>query len=199
MRRNFGSLNLAALDLQLDAASLLHLQQQQYHHHDALTCDLADLHVRDDDSDAVGFPIELVAQAADDHERAYSPSARRRKRSYSEHAPLPANHIASPTAVEMRSPTLPIITSSTSSSLDPRAYHHHAELHALRCLSLNLMLSSSLPGHSHVAVTAPQPSTSMPKLELELGGSCQPHSDRVATALLAARRTSLPRNMIQSA
>lgn len=176
MRRNFGSLNLAALDLSAPP--------------DALAHDLADLELADPQQTPhlmgaaadhiVGFPIELFAQAA-----AESAMLRRRKRSFSDHAPPP--HSTTPTMA------LPVAT--TTAAATARAQLHHAELHALRCLSLNLMLSSSVPGgRSSVAVTAPQPSTSMPKM-VEL--ACQPQSDR--TLLGAARRSSLPRNMIQSA
>jgi hypothetical protein len=241
MRRNYGSLNLAALDLSSSSATI---DDSRCHHQESfmLAHDLAHLDVsseHDDCASAVGCPIESFAmmhdgdECGDAYARADAP--RCRKRSLSEHG-LGAEMRASSASITSTCSTastcsnasstgitIPVTSTMIKPSLQSSSYNHHSsiqkqhnlaldlpprlveqhhmELNALRCLSLNLMLSSSTPSGSGSSgmMTMPQLSTSVPKVnsfEFEIG--CQPQTDRVTAALLAGRRVSLPRNMIQS-
>jgi hypothetical protein len=236
MRRNYGSLNLAALDLHHASGATV----DPSFHDAALTHELAHLEMvdHDDCASSVGFPMESLAALMEGNDDvhvdadALSPPLRR-KRSLSEHGLHAEIRAASSvsTSIPISSPSTTTATTPTSApvavapkysnsytaaapvyqhqialDLPPRLVEqHHIELNALRCLSLKMMLSassvstSSSTGGGNVLTVVPQPSTSMPKMNsFEFDMGCQPQSDRVKTTLLATRRGSLPRNMIQS-
>ncbi|GAB9465797.1 hypothetical protein Gpo141_00003189 [Globisporangium polare] len=232
MRRNYGSLNLAALDLSTNNARAT-VDSNSFTGQESLTHELAHLDFHDECASAVGYPIEFFADDAYAH--AEAPRCRKRSLSaFSLSAETRASSSASitstcstasissdvSTGISIPVPSSPVKSSpqaTTSSYYHPvQKQHnlaidlpqrlveqHHMELNALRCLSLNLMLSSSSPCGSGSGVggimTVPQPSTSVPKMSaFEFEISCQPQGDRVSAALLAGRRGSLPRNMIQS-
>lgn len=233
MRRNYGSLNLAALDLSTNARATVDSSgsnsSQQYAQESSLLAhELAHLDFHDECASAVGYPIEFFADDA----HADAPRCRKRNLSaFNLSAETRASSSASITStcstasstssnvstgisIPVSAPTEP--TKQANSYYPIQKQHnlaidlpqrlveqHHMELNALRCFSLNLMLSSSSPcgnGSGGGIVTVPQPSTSVPKMNaFEFEISCQPlQGDRVSAALLAGRRGSLPRNMIQS-
>lgn len=225
MRRNYGSLNLAALDLSANARATVDISGSS----SLLAHELAHLDMHDDcASSAVGYPIESFF--ANDDAYALADAPRCRKRSLSKFGLSAETRASSSTSIASTCSTssstssqntsvstgitipvptsAPVMSSSQANSYYPiKKQHnlaialpqHHVELNALRCLSLNLMLPSSSSSGNPI-VTVPQPSTSVPKMNaFEFEISCQPQSDRVTAALLTAgRRGSLPRNMIQS-
>jgi hypothetical protein len=229
MRRNYGSLNLAALDLSSTSATVDHSGNC---FHESLTHELANLEVvESDDCASIGFPMEHFAMAPDnDDAYARADAPRCRKRSLSEHgldaemrAAAASTSACTSTATSSCIPitsalvsAAPVIKVTSSSYTQPQYQHqialdlpprlveqHHIELNALRCLSLKMMLSASSASSSSSSnsgkALVPQLSTSMPKVNsFEFDMGCLPQNDRVKTTLIAARRGSLPRNMIQS-
>ncbi|KAE8878018.1 hypothetical protein PF005_g17330 [Phytophthora fragariae] len=189
MKRNFGSLNLAALDLSspfhtgADSADSSLEDRFSAMDPSAEDCSMdGDSEYSSDDN--VGFPMERMEMPrADVHsvpqdmdldmedampELSLPARSQLASRSHSENGDVRASHVLHPSSSEI-----------------PHHLHdqHHMELNALRCLSLKVMLSNmstSAPNSANANVASSKPSYAYPGV-----------NDRAKTALLPIRQPSL--------
>lgn len=213
MRRNYGSLNLAALDLHdAGAGSAVDGLEREFSALDpcAFECDSVDSSCSDEFARCIGFPMERLALAPRD-------AAAEDDDSSVVSAPVPISP-RYPVAAETQDPTtarepvrrkrsisargldddsdVRISNKLVATSEWPRQMHdqHHVELSALRCLSLKVMLSSlSTATSSSSSDDSPSSSGSS-----SYGSYVGMGSREKAAAILPLRRPSIPCNMIQS-
>lgn len=202
MRRNFGSLNLAALDLH-DAACAVDGLERQFSALDpcASECDSLDSldsAVGDEAlARCVGLPLERLAIAPDSSAAAAvtAPVAISPRLAAADSADvsgraLPSRRKRSISARGLDDDGDVRISNKlvATSAWPPRMHEqHHVELGALRCLSLKVMLSSLSTATSSSSDDSESPLSSS-------GGSYR----EKAAAVMPMRRPSIPCNMIQS-
>ncbi|GMF39052.1 unnamed protein product [Phytophthora lilii] len=186
MKRNFGSLNLAALDLQSPFNTSADRSLEDRFTED---CSMEGSEYSSDEN--VGFPLErMELPPADVHSAPQSlrdESAQDADMSAEDAMPeltLPARSLS---ASRPRSENGDVRVSRAlhpSASEVPQHLHeqHHVELNALRCLSLKVMLSnlSNNGGSANANVASNKPNYAYPGV-----------NDRAKTALLPIRQPSL--------
>lgn len=221
MRRNYGSLNLAALDLHNAAANgAVDGLEREFSSLDpcAYECDSVDSSCSSDEfARCIGFPLERLTLAPSTSEATAkdAPSSS----SVVMTAPVAINPqhpvamdeaqdtVARESARRKRSISargldddgdVRISNKLVATSEWPRQMHdqHHVELSALRCLSLKVMLSSLS------TATSSSSSDDSPSSLSSSSGSYTGYvgigSREKAAAIMPLRRPSIPCNMIQS-